>query len=168
MGTPFLAELRLVSFDFAPKGWALANGQTLSIQQNAAVFSLVGTFYGGNGINTFQLPNLQGRTPMFYGSQTVIGQQVGTETVTLTSNQYPSHNHSFAASTTGGLGLPTGNYIGATAGGRNIYAVGGTPQPLNPSAVAASTAASQPHENMQPYLVMNYVFALQGVFPSRN
>ena len=168
MSTPYLGEVRLFSFNFAPKGWSLASGQLLPINQNQALFSLFGTFYGGNGVNTFELPNLQGRTPMFYGGQTVIGQQTGTETVTLTSNQYPAHSHSFAASTTGGLGLPTGNYLGATAGGRNIYAVGGTPQTLNPSALAASQAGSQPHQNMQPFLVMTYAIALSGIFPTRN
>jgi len=168
MTDQFVAEIRLVGFNFAPLGWAICQGQTLPISQYSAVFSLVGTFYGGNGTSNFQIPDLQGRSPMFYGQQTAVGEKIGTETVTVLSTQYPSHSHVFAANTTGGLGLPTNNYLASVTGGRNIYAVGGTPQPLNPAAAAAAQGGSQPHQNMQPFLVMNYIFALTGAFPSRN
>jgi microcystin-dependent protein len=173
MGLPYVGEIKLVGFNFAPRNYAFAQGQILSISQNTALFSLLGVNFGGDGKSNFGLPDLRGRAAMFYGSQTVIGEQIGTEQVTVLSTQYPAHAHAFAVNTTGGLGLPTNNFLASVPGAsHNIYAVGGTPQPLNstgsPPALAVAAGGSQPHQNMQPFLVMNYIIALFGAFPARN
>jgi len=169
----FLGEIKLVGFNFAPQGWQFAAGQILPISQYAALFALLGTYYGGNGVQNFALPDLRGRTPLGMSSTTPIGEVTGTETVTLLSTQYPSHNHAFSVNTTGGLGLPTGNFlasVGATTPPTqgHIYTTGAANQPLNPAALTTYPGQSQPHANMQPYLVMNHVIALTGIFPSRN
>lgn len=170
MSNPYLGELRLVSFGFAPKGWALSNGQLLTINQNQALFALLGTIYGGNGVQTFALPNLQGRTPLSMGNGYVIGQQAGEENHTLTSNEVPLHTHfgtaNMAVTATVG-NLPTGNYLAATSGSQEIFANAGSTSAMN-SAVVGHYGGSQPHTNQQPYLVMNWVIALTGIFPSRN
>ena len=167
----FLGEIKLVGFNFAPQGWQFAAGQILPISQYTALFSLVGTYYGGNGVQNFGLPDLRGRTPMGMSSTEAIGEMDGTENVTLLVTQYPSHNHSFAVNTTGGLGLPTGNFlasVGATAAPGHIYTTGAANQPLNAGSLTTYQGQSQPHANMQPYLVMNHVIALTGIYPSRN
>jgi microcystin-dependent protein len=171
MTQPFLGEIKLASYNFAPKGYAQCNGQLMSIQQNTALFSLLGTIYGGNGTTTFSLPDLQGRAVQHMGNDT-IGTRTGTETVTLTTQQLPAHNHLMRASTTAGaLGLPTNNFLGAVTPTANttgkIYAAPGTGQALNAGAIGPD-GGNQPHENMQPFLVLNYNIALVGVFPSRN
>jgi len=172
MTQPFLGEIKMAGYNFAPRGWALCNGQLLSISQFTALFSLLGTYYGGNGTSNFQLPNLQGRAIMGQGSQNPIGELDGTETVTLLSNQYPTHAHTLAANNNGvEAGLPAGNFLNKTTPGvttGQIYAAPGALQPLNAAAISATTAGSTPHANMQPFLVMNYSIALQGIFPSRN
>jgi microcystin-dependent protein len=166
---PFLGEIRIMAFGFAPKGWALCNGQLLPINQNQALFALLGTQYGGNGITTFALPNLQGRMPLHVGPGYVQGQSGGEQTHTLTNAEMPAHGH--------GGGLPA--YTGAATSGQgpvNARFADAASQPyriptgatqyisMQPSVVGSS----QPHTNMQPYLALNCCIALQGIFPSRN
>jgi len=168
MSTPFIAEIKLVAFGFAPKGWVMSNGQILLINQNQAIFSLLGTTYGGNGVQTFALPNLQGRTPISFGNGFVQGQVAGEESHTLLSNETPSHSHQvnvIAIPGTAASSNPGGNYLAATTAG--FYASGGASGALNSKSVTSS-GGGQPHENRQPFLVMNWVIALQGIFPSRN
>ncbi|MGB6687508.1 MAG: tail fiber protein [Terracidiphilus sp.] len=165
MSTPYLGEIRIVSFNFAPKGWALCNGQTLAINQNAALFSLLGTTYGGNGTTTFALPNLQARMPVHVGSGFVQGQAAGEVNVTLITSQLPAHTHTAQGVTSNASSASaTGNAWAVTA--QNAYAA--SPNTTMAPAAAASAGGSQPHPNMPPYLVLNFVIALQGIFPSRN
>jgi microcystin-dependent protein len=157
-----------VAFNFAPKGFAFCSGQVMSIQQNAALFSLLGTYYGGNGVTTFQLPDLRGRTPVGSNSGSDIGQNGGTESVTLLPTQMPAHNHTFNAnnSTAGSARNPVNGVLGTT-GTLKMYAnsTGGAQIPINLLDAAGQT---QPHSNLQPYLVLNLCIALIGVFPSRS
>jgi microcystin-dependent protein len=165
MGTPFIAEIRIVSFNFAPRGWALCNGQLLQINQNQALFSLLGTMYGGDGRTTFALPDLRGRVPVHVGAGFVQGEKAGEEAHTLISSEMPAHTHLVSASSGApNQGSPAGNEWAALNGGYSTVAPDAT---LNPSAIGA-IGGSQPHTNLQPYLVLNYVIALQGIFPSRN
>jgi microcystin-dependent protein len=165
MGTPYLAEIRLVSFNFAPKGWALCNGQLLPINQNQALFALLGTIYGGDGRVNFALPNLQGRIPFHFGNGLFQGQSSGEAVHTLTISELPGHTHvPVGSSSAADKPLPVGNLW--ANGGQDAYA----PSPntdLNPASILA-TGGSQPHENMPPYLTINFVIALQGIFPSQN
>lgn len=178
---PFLGEIRLFGFNFAPRGWALCNGQTLSIAQNTALFSLLGTQYGGNGQTTFALPNLQGRVAIHQGqgpglSPRTIGEVAGTETVTLISSQIPPHTHPLLASAAAAAtNAPANNALAASAGSledgtptiANVYAAAAPNTALNPASIGPNNGG-QPFGIMQPYLVMNYCIALEGVFPSRN
>jgi microcystin-dependent protein len=168
MAEPFIGEIRMFSFGFVPRYWALCAGQTLPINQNQALFSLIGTTYGGNGVSTFMLPNLQGRAPMNQNSQNSLGVQVGTETVTLSAAQLPSHIHIPQASTTASaLNTPAAtNALGAPLSGKPIYAQPSNLTPMNSGALGATPG--QPHENMQPSLVLNFCIALSGLFPSRS
>jgi microcystin-dependent protein len=167
VGTPYLCELRVVSFGFAPKGWALANGQILPINQNQAIFSLLGTTYGGNGQTNFQLPNLQGRVALHTGAGFVQGQQGGETTHTLVASEMPTHTHVVnAVNTTANNTAPAGHLFANTTGPATIYGAGG-PIKILPADVT-NAGGGQPHENEQPYLVMNWIIALQGIFPSRN
>ncbi len=170
MSEPFLGEIRLVSFAFAAKGWAQCNGQLLPIQQNAALFSLLGTQYGGDGIRTFALPDLRGRTSMHVGSTSAQGQRGGAENVTLDASQLPAHAHrlngtsDLANANVPGLALPAAK----GRGGANRYSAAGSSNvPMDASSVS-TVGGNQAHSNMQPYLVMNYLIALQGIFPSQN
>ena len=178
MSSPFIGEIRAFGFGFAPKTWALCNGQLLAINQNAALFSLLGTTYGGNGTTTFALPDLRGRAALTFGqgpglSTYALGQSSGTENVTLLPTQIPQHTHLWTASTA--LGNQPGPGAGFLAGGQipngtlipNFTAPGGATVPLA-SNTLATTGNSAGHNNMQPYLVANYCIALQGIFPSRN
>jgi microcystin-dependent protein len=174
---PFLGEIRLMSFNFAPRGWAMCAGQAMSIQQNAALFSLLGTFYGGNGVNNFMLPDLRSRVPVHQGTPPgrgpyTIGMMVGVENVTLLSNQIPTHNHMVQAVNTVGLDFnPIGHYFSQTEGTgarqQGYVPPGGSSTTLNPASIQPS-GGNVPHSNIQPYLAMNYCIALQGIFPSRN
>jgi microcystin-dependent protein len=166
---PLLGEIALFAFPFAPRGWALCAGQLLSIAQNQALFSLLGTTYGGDGITTFGLPDLRGRSIVssgqaLGGSDYTLGMKTGTETVTVLPNQLPMHNHLFTAATTGSTPDPTGALYAAT--GSMQFAPTATGQ-LAPDAVAQA-GSTQPHPNQPPYLVLNYCIALQGIFPSRD
>lgn len=170
MTDPFLAEIRLVPFNFAPKGWAFCFGQILPISQNVALFSLLGANYGGDGKTTFALPNLQGMTVLGAdGAQFPLGQQGGVEAVALTQSQMPPHNHQLKVSSAAGATTdPTGATFARPRVGRtpeNAYGTGPSVA-LAPDAIAAA-GGSLPHNNMQPYLVLNYIIATQGIFPSR-
>lgn len=168
MAEPFLSEIKMMSFNFPPKGWALCNGQLLPINQNQALFALLGTTYGGNGQTTFGLPNLRGRVPIHMGGGHVIGEAAGVEAVTLNIQQLPGHTHSVNASSAASDGspVPANNFLG---GANNAYLApdAGTPTTMNPQTIA-SIGGSQPHTNMQPYLTVSFCIALQGIFPSRN
>jgi microcystin-dependent protein len=165
MAEPFLSELRLMSFNFAPKGWAMCNGQLMPINQNQALFSLLGTTFGGDGRVNFALPNLQGRTPIGVGLGHTLGEAGGTQSETLSISQMPQHFHTVQASNASAdtISAP-GNLLGATSA-RYAGPTGLTT--LNPSTVS-NVGGSQAHQNMQPYLVLNWCIALQGIFPSPN
>jgi microcystin-dependent protein len=166
MSTPFLGEIKIISWNFPPKGWAFCNGQFLPINQNQALFSLFGTTYGGNGQTTFALPDLRGRTPLHFGNGFTLGERGGETAHTLIMSEMPAHNH-----------IPNGNNAGATQGfpASNFWSNGGdnvySPQPPNaamsPTCITA-IGGGQPHQNMSPYLVLNFIVALQGIFPSQN
>jgi len=167
MSEPFLSEIKIMSFGFAPKGWALCNGQLMPINQNQALFSLLGTTYGGDGRVNFGLPNLQGNTPIHVGNGHTLGERGGEQAHTLSISEIPTHVHNaVATSTNGSVIIPTGNLL---AGGtpQFYHAPDGNLTPLN-AGTLANTGGSQPHENMQPYLTLNFCIALQGIFPSQN
>ena len=173
---PYVAEIRIFANNFAPVGWALCNGQTLPISQNTALFSLLGTQYGGNGQTTFGLPNLQGRVAMGKGqgpglSSRVIGELTGNENQTLISAEVPAHNHLIQCSTSAGTDPGPGGNIAAAAGSERSLAAyndsGVAGIILHPAAIS-SVGSGAPHNNMAPYLVLNVCIALQGVFPARN
>jgi microcystin-dependent protein len=175
MSNPFVAEIRIVSFNFAPVGWAFCDGQLLPISQNTALFSLLGTQYGGDGKTTFALPNLQGvgamQTDVFGGGGLYpIGASGGTETVTLLSSEMPVHGHTgiIAASTAGRINLPgTTVCLGPTGRGAEPAYAPTSNSSTSPTATSLA-GSSQPHNNLMPYLILNYIIALQGVFPPRS
>ena len=180
MSAPFVAEIRMFGFQFAPTGWAQCNGQLLPISQNTALFSLLGTFYGGDGKSTFALPNLQGSVPLGQGqgpglSQYFLGQQAGQPFVTLLESEMPAHSHGYAVTTNNGtvndaggnqLGKgQSGNPVSGTTQAR-IYANAAPNQNLAGQAISP-TGSSFPHNNIMPSLVLNYCIAMQGIFPPR-
>src|SRR5437868_7715769 len=163
-----MSEVKIISWNFAPQGWAFCNGQFLPINQNQALFSLLGTTYGGNGQTTFALPDLRGRASLHLGAGFVQGEAGGQEFHTLTLSEMPAHNHFLMASHTQGDDFtPSGEVLAREVGMVYRAFAGSTPQGLNP-AIISNYGGSQPHENRQPYLVLNFIIALQGVFPSRN
>lgn len=169
MGTPYLGELRIISFNFAMKGWAFTNGQLLQINQNQALFSLLGTTYGGNGQTTFALPNLQGRAPLHVGSgggaTYTLGQAGGEAAHTLSVSEMPAHTHTALVSASGGVRAPSSTVLpGAVA--EPMYDPLASPTTTMASPVLGATGGSAAHENQMPYLVLNFVIALQGIFPS--
>lgn len=170
MTDPFVAEIRIFPFTFAPTGWAFCNGQLLPISQNTALFSLLGTTYGGDGKSTFALPDLQGRAPMHTGqgvglSLRDLGESSGAETVALSQAEMPAHSHALQASSTAGdRPDPTGSYTGT---GISLYAPASALGAMDSGALAPA-GGSAPHNNMQPYLTFNFCIALQGVFPQRS
>jgi microcystin-dependent protein len=166
MAEPFLSEIRIMSFDFAPKGWAMCNGQLLPINQNQALFSLLGTTFGGDGRVNFALPDSRGRTPIHVGSGHTLGERGGEQAHTLSIAEIPLHVHTMNASTLDtNTNLPAGAVL-ATA--PNIYnAPGGQLTTLDPATVS-NTGGSQAHVNMQPFLTLTFCIALQGIFPSPN
>jgi microcystin-dependent protein len=178
MSTPYLGEIRLFAGNFAPRGYALCQAQQLQISQNTALFSLLGTFYGGNGVQTFALPDLRGRLPVSFGqgpglSMYTIGEQTGTETVTLNSSQMPMHTHPPTASTTpASQPTPGGNIFAALPSPWTRFWVADAKKTGNPSqlnqAIVGSQGGNQPHENLMPSLAISFIIALQGIFPSRN
>jgi microcystin-dependent protein len=165
MSTPFLSEIKVMSFGFAPKGWALCNGQLLPINQNQPLFSLLGTTYGGDGRVNFALPNLQARTPMHMGNGHTLGELGGEQAHTLSISEIPTHTHTWGATNTpANAPNPTSNLLGGAPeyNGSGSNAVG-----MFPSALS-SVGGSQAHPNMQPYLTLNFCIALSGIFPSQN
>jgi microcystin-dependent protein len=167
MGTPFLSEIKIMSFNFAPKGWAMCNGQILPINQNQALFALLGTTYGGNGQTTFALPNLQGKTPIHFGNGHTLGETAGEQNHTVSIAETPAHTHvANASASVGNNVVPTGALLGSPL---NLsYRPPGNGLTTLHSATVANTGGSQPHQNMQPYLTLTFCIALQGIFPSQN
>ena len=165
MAEPFLSEIRIMSFQFAPKGWALCNGQLLPINQNQALFSLLGTTFGGDGRQTFALPNLQGRTPMHVGSGHTLGERGGEPAHTLSQAELPTHTHTFSGSQANADGPTPANTMFGTS--NNMYAAATNLVNINPGTIT-NVGGSQAHLNTQPYLTLSFCIALQGIFPSQN
>lgn len=165
MAEPFLSEIRIVSFNFPPQGWALCNGQSLPINQNQALYSLLGTTYGGDGRTSFALPNLQGQVPIHKGNGHSLGEKGGSTSVTLSTQELPAHTHAVNATNSGGdTTVAAGNYL---ANFSNGYAPAASLTSMAPSSVT-STGGGQPHNNAMPYLTLNFCIALQGIYPSPN
>lgn len=165
MGTePFLGEVRLFGFTYPPKGWAVCNGQLLAISQNAALFAILGTTYGGNGTSNFALPNLQGKVAVHTGNGIVLGQTAGSQSVTLNSTQI-THSHQVSANASANSVSAAGNFPASSSAG-SLY--GPTADTAMNPAVLSNAGGSQPHNNLQPYLVVIYCIALQGIFPTRS
>jgi microcystin-dependent protein len=173
MSEPFVGEIRCFGFNFAPSGWAFCNGQSFSISQNTTLFQLIGTTYGGDGTTTFNLPNLQSRVPIHMGTNQgttyVLGQPAGVETVTVTLNELPAHNHIVVGTSNAAtLKRPMANtFYAASSSGNLFYEAGSAPQALAATTVT-SMGGSQPHSNIQPYLTLNWCISLFGIFPSQN
>ncbi|WP_420004417.1 phage tail protein [Arenibacterium sp. LLYu02] len=171
MAEPFLAEVRMIGFDFAPRGWAFCDGQILPINQNQSLYSLLGTTYGGDGRTTFALPDLRGRTPLHQDAQGhPLGERGGTETVTLTTAEIPQHTHAAAASSAeGNSNSPSNALLASEVAPEFAYRA---PETAGRTALRhgtiTNTGGSQPHNNMQPYLAVNFCIAIAGLFPSRN
>lgn len=161
---PYLGEIRLFSFDKIPRGWLACEGQTLSIQQNQALFSLLGTVYGGNGVNTFVLPDLRGRVPIHFGNGYPLGTMAGEASHTLTANEMPQHVHRASGSASAGSPDVTGGVWGQQD---NSFGPAQSLVPMSPAAIAPA-GGNQPHQNMQPYLAMSFCIATQGIYPSRS
>lgn len=174
MSEPFTAEIRIFAGNFAPRGWAFCDGQLLPIAQNTALFSLIGTTYGGDGRSTTALPNLQGRAPMHPGrgpglTARRLGQRIGAETVTLSEAQIPSHSHTARATTSGAnTNIPTNTTALARSGGDRLYTSTTTANVDMASETLSTTGGGQAHTNLQPFLVLNFIIALVGLYPSRS
>lgn len=170
---PFVGEIRIFTGNFAPKGWAMCNGQLLPISQNTALFSLLGTFYGGDGRSTFGLPNLQGRFPLHQGqgpglTQRLVGETGGAASVSLLANEMPQHGHGLKAALAPTTGTPGAAVsLAPVAGGAPVYHAPASPVAMSASTIGAAGGGT-PHNNRQPYQVLNFIIALQGIFPPRN
>lgn len=168
MAEPFLSEIRIMSFNFAPKGWALSNGQLLPINQNQALFSLLGTTFGGNGQTNFALPDIQGRTPIHVGSDFTLGEKGGEQAHTVSINEMPTHTHTVnATSITATTNNPSNTLLTAQSTAANLYGSAGSNLVAMSQAMVGNTGGSQAHLNMQPFLTLNFCIALQGIFPSQ-
>jgi microcystin-dependent protein len=163
MAEPFLSEIRIMSFGYAPRGWAFCNGQLLPLNQNQALYSLLGTTFGGDGRVNFGLPNLQGRTPIHVGNGHTLGEHGGEQSHTLSIGELPTHSHTLMGTIANAdAPVPTGNLLGTVS---NVYTGATNLTSLDPSSIS-NTGGSQAHQNMQPYMVLNFCIALQGLFPS--
>lgn len=167
MSEPFLAEIRIVAFNFAPRGWAFCDGQVLPINQNQSLYSLLGTTYGGDGRTSFALPDLRGRVPLHVGSGYTQGQSSGNEGVALTEGQIPVHTHEARASSVTGNNPNPGSRVLASSAPNELYHAATNLQGMRAGTIA-SAGGGQAHNNMQPFLTLNFCIALQGLFPSRN
>ncbi|MBK7393690.1 MAG: phage tail protein [Chloracidobacterium sp.] len=167
MADPFLSEIRLMSFSFPPRGWALCDGLLLPINQNQPLFSLLGTTYGGNGQTNFALPDLRGRTPIHVGSGHPLGERAGAQTHTLSIGELPAHTHVVNATSNNATATVPSNSLGYARSGTLMYGPAASPVAMSPNAVS-NAGGSQAHQNMQPYLTINFCIALQGIFPSQN
>ena len=168
MAEPFLSEIRIMSFNFPPKGWALCDGQFLPINQNQALFSLLGTTYGGNGQTTFALPDLRARTPIHVGQGHTLGERGGEQAHTLTISELPTHVHpQRAANTQATTNAPSAATMLAKSTGASVYAADTNLEAMSPAALS-NIGGSQAHLNMQPFLILSFCIALQGIFPSPN
>ena len=164
MAEPFLSEIRIFSFSYAPKGWALCNGQLLPINQNQALFSLLGTTFGGDGRVNFALPDVRGRVPIHVGSGHTLGEKAGQENHTLTSQENATHNHLVNVVNSNASAGPAGNFFAAA---NAAYHQAPSNTSLAPSTIS-NVGGSQPHNNQQPFLTLSFAIALQGIFPSPN
>jgi microcystin-dependent protein len=168
MSNPYVGEIRLAAFNFAPQGWAFCDGSLLSISEYSTLFNLIGTTYGGDGVNNFALPNLLGRIPVHQGNGFTLAQNGGTETVTLTASQLPVHNHVPLASSGGGTSnLPTNNTWASWTGAPYIAGGASGNVAMSPNATS-QTGGSQAHDNLMPYLAINFIISLFGIYPSQN
>lgn len=165
MSEPFLGEIKIISWNFPPKGWTFCNGQLLPINQNQALFAVLGTTYGGDGRQTFGLPNLQGRTAFHVGNGIVLGEMGGETSHTLNISELPAHTHTPNGSSAGATVTSPSGALWATQPSKPYKASGGAS--MKPASIAV-VGGNQPHENMSPYLVLNFIIALQGIFPSPN
>ena len=165
MAQPYIGEIRMFAGNFPPVGWMFCDGQLLPISENETLFQLIGTTYGGDGQETFALPNLQSRVPLHFGGTFTLAEMAGTEEVTLTIQQIPSHTHPFTATRErGNQGSPAGNLIGESPGGIQPYIEDAPGTPMNAGSISLE-GGSQPHENCQPFLCINYIISLFGIFP---
>lgn len=167
MSEPFLSEIKIVSFNFPPKGWALCNGQFMPINQNQALFALLGTTFGGNGQTTFALPNFRGRVPMHRGNGHTLGESAGATSVTVNMQQMPQHTHPINATNAAGDTVSAAASVLAQLNDGYGVQGGASATTLSPATVSMQ-GGSQPHTNMMPYLTLNFIIALQGIFPSQN
>jgi len=172
MADPFVAEIRIFPFNFAPRGWAFCDGQLMPISQNTALFSLLGTTYGGDGKSTFALPDLKGRSPLQAGrgpglSERWLGESGGAAEVTLTADQVPGHAHGLQASTSATSGSPAGGSLANVANGAAAYRMPGAATKLMAADSVATAGGGAPHNNRQPYLALHFCIAMQGVYPPR-
>ena len=166
MAQPYVGEIRMFGGNFAPAGWMFCDGQLLPISENETLFQLIGTTYGGDGESTFALPNLQGRVPLHQGNGFILAETGGSETVTLTTQQIPIHNHPLLASTTLAQNPQPTSSIFAQAPTVQVYITDTGQANFGPASTITSTGGSQPHENMQPFLCVNFIISLFGIFPS--
>jgi microcystin-dependent protein len=167
MSEPFLGEIKIISWNYPPRGWAFCNGQFLPINQNQALFSLLGTMYGGNGQTTFALPDFRGKVPMHVGGGHTQGETAGQYAHTLTISEMPAHNHFLQVTNNDGTTPNPGNTVILSKAVANSYGPLASAVTMNPATIG-NVGGSQPHENKQPYLALNFIIALQGIFPSRN
>jgi microcystin-dependent protein len=163
---PFIGEVRAVGFNFAPIGWNICQGQIISISDNSPLFNLIGTTYGGDGVSTFGLPNLQSRVPVHQGNGYVMGQTGGVEEVTILGSTFPAHQHALVASSssTSPTNAPSGNFLAA---GLKIYRSSNPDVAMNSAMVTFSNGGNLPHNNIQPYQAINWIIALNGIYPSQ-
>jgi microcystin-dependent protein len=167
MGQPYVGEIRMFGGNFAPVGWMFCAGQQLPISQYETLFNLIGTTYGGDGQQTFNLPDLQGRTPIHQGGGFTLAQKSGSEKITLTTQQIPAHNHAYMASTSAGnANSPQNNLVAAAATGVTLYFDSPAKTAMGPNSIGF-TGGSQPHDNRQPYLALSFIISLFGIYPSQ-
>jgi microcystin-dependent protein len=167
MSEPFLGEIKIISWNYPPKGWAFCSGQFLPINQNQALFSLLGTMYGGNGQTTFALPDFRGKIPMHMGSGHTQGETAGQYAHTVTISEMPAHTHFLQGTNNIGTEQNPGSTVILSKSVANSFGPGTNLVTMNPGSIS-NVGGSQPHENKQPFLVLNFIIALQGIFPSQN